>query len=64
MNYDCYLISSYVARRPFLYVDGASGEAVCMMLWLMALRGLLFTGCAVAQITDIASCCYLHKLFQ
>jgi len=26
-NYDCYLISSYVARRPFLYVDGASCEA-------------------------------------
>jgi len=25
-NYDCYLISSYVARRPFLYVDGASCE--------------------------------------
>jgi len=23
-NYDCYLISSYVACRPFLYVDGTS----------------------------------------
>ena len=33
LNYDCSLISSYVARRPFLYVDGASCERAWSCGW-------------------------------
>lgn len=59
LNYDCYLISSYVARRPFLYVDGASCEHAWSCGWWHSEDRVL----CPSQITDVASCCYLHILF-
>jgi len=60
LDYDCYLISSYIARRrPFLYLDGASCEHVWCCGWCQQ-AATLGTVCSV---TGRTSCCHLHKLF-
>jgi len=63
-NYDCYLISSYVARRQFLYLDGTS----CERAWCCGQRHSVRTAAVPSHVvswlvTDTASWCYLWKFF-